>query len=155
MVKIYKINDEVLIDDIINLRKDFMIECGKNDKDYEWSTYNKASKQYFSKGIKDNSSCIFAAAKDDKIIGYAAMSFYSICPTMRNLSGKAGILTDMYVVPSNRRKGISFKMLKEIMNYAESINVKKVTLNATELGRYVYEKYGFTDISGEMCRKLK
>lgn len=46
-------------------------------------------------------------------------------------------------------------MLKEIMNYAESINVKKVTLNATEQGRYVYEKYGFTDISGEMSVKLK
>lgn len=40
------------------------------------------------------------------------------------------------------------------MKYSKSKGYMRITLNATDLGRKLYEKYGFVDIMSEMAYKI-
>ena len=58
------------------------------------------------------------------------------------------------MIPEYRCQGIGYKLLTAIMEQAKQDGYRKVTLNATELGKPLYEKYGFSDVSGEMNYKF-
>lgn len=60
----------------------------------------------------------------------------------------------MYTIPECRNKGLGNKLLSNIMEHAKSLGYTKVTLNATDAGRRLYEKYGFKDVTGEMSYKF-
>ena len=46
------------------------------------------------------------------------------------------------------------KLLDSIVTYCKSINCDSIDLNASDAGRPVYLKYGFTELAGEMKLKL-
>lgn len=56
----------------------------------------------------------------------------------------------MYTHPDYRRRGIAYKMLDILVNEAKSKGINAISLEATEMGRPVYEKYGFVQMKNEM-----
>ena len=57
---------------------------------------------------------------------------------------------NMYTHPDYRRRGIAYKMLDILVNEAKSKGINAISLEATEMGRPVYEKYGFVQMKNEM-----
>lgn len=82
------------------------------------------------------------------------MCFYNICPSLFNLDGKIALITDMYTVAEYRNKGLGYNLLNNNMEHAKNLGYTKVTLNSTDSGRILYEKYGFKDVAGEMSYKF-
>ena len=52
--------------------------------------------------------------------------------------------------PEYRRKGIAFHTLDLLVQDAREKGVAFISLEATESGRPLYEKYGFSDMKDEM-----
>ena len=52
------------------------------------------------------------------------------------------------------RQGLAYMLLKNIISEAKTKGVDRVSLKATDMGRLVYEKLGFEDLSGEMALKI-
>ncbi|MBB2182088.1 GNAT family N-acetyltransferase [Lachnospiraceae bacterium MD1] len=56
----------------------------------------------------------------------------------------------MYTRPEHRRKGIAYQVLDRLVQEAKSRNIVKISLEASPMGRPLYEKYGFRPLPNEM-----
>lgn len=57
---------------------------------------------------------------------------------------------NMHTSPEYRRQGIAFHTLDLLVEKAKQHGVSEVTLEATDMGRPLYEKYGFVKMEDEM-----
>ena len=58
---------------------------------------------------------------------------------------------NMYTHPEYRRKGIALHMLDLLVKEARQAGIGFISLEATEMGRPLYEKYGFVKMNDEMA----
>ena len=57
---------------------------------------------------------------------------------------------NMYTAPEYRRKGIAFQTLDLLVKEAKQQGIAAISLEATQMGRPLYEKYGFVKMNDEM-----
>ena len=57
---------------------------------------------------------------------------------------------NMYTAPEYRRRGIAFHTLDLLVKAAKEQGVSQIALEATDMGRPLYEKYGFVNMEDEM-----
>ena len=63
---------------------------------------------------------------------------------LRFITGKTGILLNVYTHPDYRKRGLASALLSMAIAEAKRQNVSNVELQATDMGIPVYEKLGFT-----------
>jgi predicted acetyltransferase len=56
----------------------------------------------------------------------------------------------MYTKPEYRRKGIAIKILDILVKESNNKGITAISLEATDMGRPLYEKYGFVKMNNEM-----
>ena len=71
-------------------------------------------------------------------------------PTYHNPSGYKAYIMNMYTRPEYRRKGIAFRTLDLLVKESRKRGIESISLEATAMGRPLYEKYGFTKMNDEM-----
>lgn len=57
---------------------------------------------------------------------------------------------NMYTNPDYRRMGIAMKTLELLVAEAKEKGIKAISLEATDMGRSLYEKFGFVKMNNEM-----
>ena len=57
---------------------------------------------------------------------------------------------NMYTHPEYRRRGIATKMLDILVKEICERGITAISLEATDMGRPLYEKYGFINMENEM-----
>ena len=57
---------------------------------------------------------------------------------------------NMYTKPEYRRNGIANNTLKLLVEDARSRGINAISLEATRMGRPLYEKFGFVKMNDEM-----
>ena len=57
---------------------------------------------------------------------------------------------NMYTAPAYRNRGIAYHTLELLVAEAKKRGVGHISLEATEMGRPLYEKFGFVQMRGEM-----
>lgn len=110
----------------------------------------KQSYDYYAEALTDGSHTAYLVFDEDKFVGAGGISYYKVMPTYHNPSGKKAYIMNMYTAPDYRRKGIAYKTLDLLIADSKSKGIHAITLEATDMGRPLYEKYGFTNMKGEM-----
>ena len=87
---------------------------------------------------------------NENFIGAGGVSFYKVMPTYHNPTGKKAYIMNMYTASEYRRQGIAFHTLDLLVKDVRKQGVSQITLEATEMGRPLYEKYGFVKMEDEM-----
>ena len=87
-------------------------------------------------------------------IATGGLVFFDRPPTAKNLNGREGYVFNMYTRPEWRGRGIATALLKTICAYAHANGAARVWLRATEAGRPVYARFGFTENPELMELKL-
>jgi GNAT superfamily N-acetyltransferase len=105
---------------------------------------------YFKENILKGNFVAFVAVDKGEIIATSGICFYSVPPTYGNPDGKVGYIVNMYTKAPYRKKGIARQLLDCIVNEAKIRSCNKITLNASDMGKSIYEKYGFKDLQNEM-----
>ena len=60
-------------------------------------------------------------------------------------SKDGGVLkTGVDILPDHRRQGIASALMQMLLEKAKALRLDTVTLSASEMGRGIYEKLGFT-----------
>ena len=59
---------------------------------------------------------------------------------------------NMYTNPEYRRKGIAYKTLDILVKEIKNKGISSISLAATDMGRPLYEKYGFVKMNSEITR---
>lgn len=111
----------------------------------ERETYN-----YYQKALRDGSHIAYLVFDEDRFVGAGGVSFFQVMPTYHNPSGNKAYIMNMYTHPAYRRKGVALKTLDLLVKDAKNKGVTAISLEATDMGRPLYEKYGFINMDHEM-----
>ena len=110
--------------------------------DYEYSDeIVNESRDYFLNG--DQTTVL--ALDEGKAIGCASMSYMRIMPTFSHPTGKRAHLMNVYTRNEYRRQGIARKMVGMLIDETWKRGATEISLDATTMGRPLYESLGFTD----------
>ncbi|MBX4266754.1 GNAT family N-acetyltransferase [Clostridium estertheticum] len=152
MIRMATIND---IDSLVKLRIKLLKEVNNNIENYDWYKYAEVLKKFYYDSLPNGKIIAFLAVINGNVVAISMICLYNITPSLYNLDGKMALLTDMYTTLQYRNKGYGMSLLNNIMEFVKNIGYVKVSLNATESGRKLYERYGFKDVNGKMSFKFK
>lgn len=87
-------------------------------------------------------------------VGCGTMCYLEVLPTVDHPSGLRGHLMNVYTKPQYRRQGVAQRMLELLIEEARERGVTEISLDATEEGRALYERCGFSPSSECMVLNL-
>jgi ribosomal protein S18 acetylase RimI-like enzyme len=132
------------IDILIKLRVDYLI-TDKGDLTLEEEAAVRLQlKGYFNKHI-NNGFIAILAEEDTKVVSTAFLAISEKPANPSFITGKTGTLLNVLTYPEYRRRGIATKVIEKILHEAKEIGVSSIDLSATQDGKPLYEKLGFTE----------
>lgn len=98
---------------------------------------------------------IFIAVEGDRIISSCMACIFHTAPLPSCPTGVCAELLNVYTVQGCRRRGHAEKLVRMLIKEAGRLGVGKILLDATQMGRPLYEKLGFVPLSDQMQLKLQ
>ena len=138
------------IDELVRTRIIVLRAANKLSDREDMSEVEKQSREYYKRALRTGEHIAYLVYDNEKFIGAGGVSFYQVMPTYHNPSGKKAYIMNMYTTPEYRRQGIACKTLDLLVTEAKEQGVLQIALEATEMGRPLYEKYGFSAMQDEM-----
>ena len=126
-----------------------------NENNEQYEVIKENCYAYFRDSLQNGLCDIILAEEDEKILGTAIVFYYQSVPSSFNVTGRNAYITSMYVEEEFRRKGIATAMLQQLMDVAKKKGYSIIMLNASEMGKGLYEKFGFTEIQNGMILDLR
>lgn len=146
----YKIATIEDIDELVQTRIIVLRAANKLSDEEDMQMVEKMSYEYYKKALVSGDCVAYLVHDKGKFIGAGSVSFYQVMPTYHNPSGRKAYIMNMYTSPEYRRQGIAYKTLKLLIGEAKKQGIIQITLEATDMGRPLYEKYGFVNMKDEM-----
>lgn len=146
----YKIADIEDFEILTTTRVEVLRAANKLEDSVDMSLVEKESRAYYQKALADGSHVAVLVYDGEQFVGAGGVSFYTVMPTYHNPSGKKAYIMNMYTKPEYRRKGIAYRTLDLLVEASKKRGITHTTLEATQMGRALYEKYGFVAMQDEM-----
>lgn len=108
------------------------------------------SRAYYQKAFAEDTHTAYLVWDGDTLAGTGAVSYFQVMPTVHNPTGRKAYIMNMYTTPQYRRQGIAARTLALLVEDARRRGVTAVSLEATDMGRPLYEKAGFVPMEHEM-----
>ena len=134
------------IDELVRTRIIVLRAANKLSNDVDMSLVEKESYEYYKSALETGEHIAYLVYDNETFIGAGGVSFYQVMPTYHNPTGKKAYIMNMYTAPEYRRQGIAIHTLDLLVKDVRKQGVSQITLEATEMGRPLYEKYGFTKL---------
>ena len=138
------------IDELVRTRIIVLRAANKLSNDVDMSLVEKESYEYYKSALEIGEHIAYLVYDNETFIGAGGVSFYQVMPTYHNPTGKKAYIMNMYTNPAYRRKGIAYQTLNLLVADAKNKGIDAISLEATEMGRPLYEKFGFTGMNDEM-----
>ena len=138
------------IDELVRTRIIVLRAANKLSNDVDMSLVEKESYEYYKSALETGEHIAYLVYDNENFIGAGGVSFYNVMPTYHNPTVKKAYIMNMYMASEYRRQGIAFHTLDLLVKDIRKQGVSQITLEATEMGRPLYEKYGFVKMEDEM-----
>ncbi len=138
------------IDALCRLREDMLRE----EEDYPEAflvMLLKNTREYIQNSLADGSLCAWVAEKEDGIIAMGSAAYFTLPPNDWCPNGKTAYIGSVYTLPSFRKQGIATQLLSLIIGEAKERKCQRILLNASDMGRPMYERLGFVDFPSAMA----
>lgn len=152
MAKNYKYKKAIIadIDELVKTRIIVLRAANKLSNDVDMSLVEKESYEYYKSALETGEHVAYLVYDNGAFVGAGGVSFYQVMPTYHNPTGKKAYIMNMYTASEYRRQGIAFHTLDLLVKDVRKQGVSQIALEATEMGRPLYEKYGFVKMEDEM-----
>lgn len=152
MAKNYEYKKAIIadIDELVSTRISVLRTANKLSNDVDMSLVEKESYEYYKSALETGEHIAYLVYDNENLIGAGGVSFYQVMPTYHNPTGKKAYIMNMYTASEYRRQGIAFHTLDLLVKDIRKQGISQITLEATEMGRPLYEKYGFVKMENEM-----
>ena len=120
------------------------------DDNTNMSRVEKETRAYYENALANGSHTAYLVFDGDVFIGVGGISYYTVMSTFHNPTGRKTYIMNMYTRPDYRRMGIAAKTLDLLIQDAKKRNITFISLEATDMGRKLYERYGFVYMVSEM-----
>ena len=138
------------INELVRTRIIVLRAVNKLSDDVDMSVVEKESYEYYKRALETGEHITYLVYDNGTFIGAGGVSFYQVMPTYHNPTGKKAYIMNMYTAPEYRRKGIAIHTLDLLVKDAREQGASQITLEATEMGRSLDEKYGCVKMEDEM-----
>lgn len=149
-MNIYKRASIEDIEELVRTRITVLRAANKLSEDVDMSEVEKESYEYYKRALENGEHIAYLVYDNGKFIGAGGVRFYQVMPTYHNPSGKKAYIMNRYTVPEYRRQGIAYRTLDLLIKEARKQGIAQIALEATDMGRPLYEKYGFVKMEDEM-----
>lgn len=146
----YRLATKDDIDDLVKLRMSLLCEVDKTYTEDEKVQIIESNTKYMLNSFSDGSFVSWLAVDNSKIIAISGISFYNLPPNKKCPNGKVAYISNMFTHSDYRNQGIASKLFELTVEEAKKRQCTKILLNATDMGKPIYEKYGFKVISNDM-----
>lgn len=119
-------------------------------EDVDMSEVREQSYEYYKRALSQDTHVAYLVFDGEEFVGAGGVSFFEVMPTYHNPTGKKAYIMNMYTKPKYRRQGIAYQTLDLLVTEAKERGIKAISLEATKIGRKLYEKYGFESMNDEM-----
>lgn len=138
------------IDVLTETRVEVLRAANRLSDQADMSEVREQSYRYYKRALVEGTHSACLVFDGDRFVGAGGVSFYQVMPTYHNPSGKKAYIMNMYTVPQYRRRGIAYHTLDLLVQEAKDREITAISLEATDMGRPLYEKYGFVNMKDEM-----
>lgn len=135
---------------LVKSRIEVLRAANKLTDDVDMTEVENQSYDYYKQTLSNGMHTAYLVFDDNRFVGAGGVSYFRVMPTYHNVSGNKAYIMNMYTNPHYRRKGIAYKTLEFLVADAKDKNVTIISLEATDMGRPLYEKFGFVKMSNEM-----
>ncbi|MHB1483093.1 MAG: GNAT family N-acetyltransferase [Saccharofermentanales bacterium] len=137
-------------DILVKIRVDLLFEFHNISTEEEKAQLLINNKIFLDESLSNGSFVAWVAEDDGEIIATSGISFYTLPPNGKCPTGKVAYISNMCTFPEYRNRGIATKLFALSVDEAKKRGCSKVLLNATDMGRPIYEKYGFKNTTNDM-----
>lgn len=128
------------IDMLMSVRLEMLRKVNNLSDNYVFSDELIANiKRYFQEGNQTTS----IALANGKVVACASISYIEVMPTFSHPTGNRAHLMNVYTNVDYRRQGVAHKLVQMLIDEAKIRGVTEISLDATDLGRPLYESLGF------------
>ncbi len=138
------------IDELVRTRIIVLRAANRLSEDVDMSLVEKESFAYYKHALESGEHIAYLVYDNGTFVGAGGVSFYQVMPIYHNTTGKKAYIMNMYTAPEYRRQGIAFHTLDLLVKDAKEQGVTQIALEATDMGRPLYERYGFVKMEDEM-----
>ncbi len=138
------------IDELVRTRIIVLRAANRLSEDVDMSLVEKESFAYYKHALESGEHIAYLVYDNGTFVGAGGVSFYQVMPIYHNTTGKKAYIMNMYTAPEYRRQGIAFHTLDLLVKDAKEQGVTQIVLEATDMGRPLYERYGFVKMEDEM-----
>ena len=142
------------IDELVRTRIIVFRAANKLSNDVDMSLVEKESYEYYKSALETGEHIAYLVYDNETFIGAGGVSFYQVMPTYHNPTGKKAYIMNMYTASEYRRQGIAIHTLDLLVKNAREQDVAQIALESTDMGRPLYEKYGFVKMEDEMVLRV-
>lgn len=137
--------------DILKIRREMLAVVNNVPESGISDEIMRISENYFSS--EEHTTAL--AYCDGKLAGCASICWLNVMPTYSHPTGKRGHIMNVYTRSEYRRMGVARKMVEFLISEARARGVTHISLDATEMGRPLYEELGFYSSEESMGLDLK
>lgn len=107
-------------------------------------------------GFEQGRAKVTCVERDGMPVSMCLMSLMDKMPNARIPGGSVGEIYGVYTLPEYRGRGYATACVSEILQVADTLGLELIQLEASPMGRPVYEALGFkTDRMGYVTLKLE
>ena len=140
---------------LIKTRIEVLRAANNLDDSIDMSTVERESRLYYENALTNDFHTAYLVFDEEDFVGAGGISYYTVMPTFHNATGRKAYIMNMYTRPDHRRMGIATRTLELLIHDAQKRGITSISLEATDLGRKLYEKYGFIPMTSEMELPIK
>ena len=138
------------LDVLVATRIEVLRAANRLSRETDMTLVEQRSREYYARALRDGTHTAYLVFDGDRFVGAGGVSYYQVMPTYHNVSGKKAYIMNMYTAPEHRRRGIATKTLDLLVQDAKARGVEAISLEATAMGRPLYERCGFVPMECEM-----
>lgn len=118
--------------------------------DTDMGFIEKQSREYYEVSLETETHVAYLVFDGERCVGAGGVSFFRVMPTYLNPTGRKAYIMNMYTDPDYRRRGIARHTLELLVEETKKKGISHISLEATDMGRPLYERFGFIKMNHEM-----
>ena len=131
------------LDTVVRLKMAMFKEVGSiallqdNAEEQIYETYKEL--------YQEEKGCHYLVYENDSVVACGGAVIKEDVPFCFFKTPMYGYIIDIYCIPEKRRNGYSSKIMEELLKWLQSKGIHTIKLKPSEVGKHLYEKFGFCD----------
>lgn len=124
------------------------MEVERHGEQYPLGVYAEAFDRSMRSEFEHGSVRVWVAEAEGNLVACVFLIWSPTPPHFEHLSRRRGFVSSVYTRPAYRRLGIGRTLMRTLIAASREMNITRLILWASDMGRPLYEELGFTSSRG-------